>query len=237
MALEWLPHTHFFDAYYSLHPPVLPCGISTITSWSHHDHDPFMVIQCSHFGPFTVASLFPNVPPCDPLMVTLQSTHFPSVIFSRSRHEHSMATPSPPHNPSMVIQMSLHVPMMVTQWSPHGLTNAHKEHCWGQKEEGPADPVFLQHSSITAPKRRPFHHSSSQALHVPKAAPCTHAHLFVPLHLRDKGSLVEEPLQPLMHVVVAQLLKRGCPLPTLVPRVVEARGVHHRNGGDGEVLG
>lgn len=39
-----------------------------------------------------------------------------------------------------------------------------------------------------------------------------------------------------MHVVVAQLLKRGRPLPTLVPWVVEAGGVHHRNGGDGEVL-
>lgn len=59
----------------------------------------------------------------------------------------------------------------------------------------------------------------------------------VPLQRRDEGPLVEEPLEPFVGVVVAKLLKGGCPILPLVPGVVEARGVHHHEGGHGEMAG
>lgn len=67
--------------------------------------------------------------------------------------------------------------------------------------------------------------------------PAPAPHLSVPLHLPQEGFLVEEPLQPLLDVVVAQLLEGGRSLSLLLPRALEARGVHNSNGGHGEVLG
>lgn len=142
MASEWLPHSHFFNAYYSLHSPILPLGYlhDHLMVTPRSAHDPFMVTPCSPFGPFKVASWFPNVPLCDPSTVTSQSTHFPSVILSWSTHERSMATPSPPHSPTIIIQMSLPVPTMVTQWSSHGLTNVHEDSAGGRGRKGLQTP-------------------------------------------------------------------------------------------------
>lgn len=41
---------------------------------------------------------------------------------------------------------------------------------------------------------------------------------------------MEQGLQPLLGVVVAELLKRGAPLLLGQPRVLEARGVHDQQG-------
>lgn len=68
-------------------------------------------------------------------------------------------------------------------------------------------------------------------------SPAPTPHLLVPLHLPQEGFLVEEPLQPLLDVVVAQLLEGGRSLAALLPRALEARGVHHGDGGHGQVLG
>lgn len=70
-----------------------------------------------------------------------------------------------------------------------------------------------------------------------EAAPRGAPHLSVPLHFRNEGFLVEKGLQPLVHVVVAELFKSCRPLAPPVPGVVEARSVHHGDGGHGEVLG
>lgn len=51
-------------------------------------------------------------------------------------------------------------------------------------------------------------------------------HLLVSLHLPDEGALVEERLQPLLGVVVAELLEGGAPLLLGQPGVLEARRVH-----------
>lgn len=72
---------------------------------------------------------------------------------------------------------------------------------------------------------------------VREAAPGPAPHLSVPLHLQNEGFLIEERLQPLVHVVVAELLKGRRALAVLMPRVVEAGGVHHGDGGHGEVWG
>lgn len=67
--------------------------------------------------------------------------------------------------------------------------------------------------------------------------PALAPHLSVPLHFHNKGFLIEESLQPLVHIVVVELFKSRRSLASMVPWVVKARSVHHRNGGHGEVLG
>lgn len=62
-------------------------------------------------------------------------------------------------------------------------------------------------------------------------------HLLVPAHFGLQGGRVEEPLQPLLPIVVAELLKGGRPLSLLVPGAEEAGGIHHHQGGCGEVAG
>ena len=55
-------------------------------------------------------------------------------------------------------------------------------------------------------------------------------HLLVPLQLLDKRALVEERLQPLLGVVVAELLEGGSPLALSHAWVLEARRVHDEEG-------
>lgn len=55
-------------------------------------------------------------------------------------------------------------------------------------------------------------------------------HLLVSLQLLDEGAFMEQGLQPLLGVVVAELLKRGAPLLLSQPRVLEARSVHDQQG-------
>lgn len=50
-------------------------------------------------------------------------------------------------------------------------------------------------------------------------------HLLVSLQLLDKCSLMEECLQPLLGVVMAELLKRGPPLLLCQPGVLETRSI------------
>lgn len=55
-------------------------------------------------------------------------------------------------------------------------------------------------------------------------------HLLVSLQLLDEGALMEQGLQPLLGVVVAELLKGGAALLLGQSRVLEARGVHDEQG-------
>lgn len=55
-------------------------------------------------------------------------------------------------------------------------------------------------------------------------------HLLVALQLPDKCPLVEERLQPLLGVVVAELLERGPPLLLRQPGVLETRSVDDQQG-------
>lgn len=59
---------------------------------------------------------------------------------------------------------------------------------------------------------------------------CMMYNLLVSLQLLDEGPLVEERLQPLLGVVVAQLLERGPPLPLRQPGVLETRRVDDQQG-------
>lgn len=84
-------------------------------------------------------------------------------------------------------------------------------------------------------------HTSHLSSHPPRSsgegpAPAQ-AYLSVSLQRGDKGSLVEQQLQALMGVVVAQLLEGGRPVLALVPGVLEAWRVHHHDGGHGEMVG
>lgn len=62
-------------------------------------------------------------------------------------------------------------------------------------------------------------------------------HLLVSLQLLDEGAFVEQRLQPLLGVVVAELLKRGAPLLLSQPRVLETRSVHDQQGAQGVLAG
>lgn len=62
-------------------------------------------------------------------------------------------------------------------------------------------------------------------------------HLLVSLQLLDEGAFVEQRLQPLLGVVVAELFKRGPPLLLSQPRVLETRSVHDQQGAQGVLTG
>lgn len=62
-------------------------------------------------------------------------------------------------------------------------------------------------------------------------------HLFVSLHLLDEGALLEERLQPLLGVVVAELLEGGTPLLLGQPWVLETRRVHDQQGAERVLTG
>lgn len=62
-------------------------------------------------------------------------------------------------------------------------------------------------------------------------------HLLVSLELLDEGAFMEQRLQPLLRVVVAELFKRGPPLLLSQPRVLEARSVHDQQGAQGVLTG
>lgn len=62
-------------------------------------------------------------------------------------------------------------------------------------------------------------------------------HLLVSLHLPDEGALVEERLQPLLGVVVAELLEGGAPLLLGQPGVLETRSVHDQQGAERMLTG
>lgn len=68
-------------------------------------------------------------------------------------------------------------------------------------------------------------------------APSAWPYLPVALQRGGEGPLVEKQLQALVGVVVTQLLEGGGPVLALVPGVLEARRVHHHDGGHGEVMG
>lgn len=55
-------------------------------------------------------------------------------------------------------------------------------------------------------------------------------YLLVPLQLAGKGALVEELLQALLGVVMAELLEGGPPALPCQLRVLRPRGVHHCHG-------
>jgi len=55
-------------------------------------------------------------------------------------------------------------------------------------------------------------------------------HLLVSFQLLDEGTFMEQGLQPLLGVVVAELLKRGSSLLLSQPRVLETRRVHDQQG-------
>lgn len=62
-------------------------------------------------------------------------------------------------------------------------------------------------------------------------------YLLVSFQLLNEGPLMEEPLQPVLGVVVAQLLKGGpAGRPTLL-RVLEAWGVHNHHRAEGVLAG
>lgn len=63
------------------------------------------------------------------------------------------------------------------------------------------------------------------------------SYLPVALQRGHEGPLVEEQLQALVSVIAAKLLEGGRPVLALVPWVLEARRVHHHDGGHGEVVG
>lgn len=62
-------------------------------------------------------------------------------------------------------------------------------------------------------------------------------HLLVSLQLLDEGAFMEQRLQPLLGVVVAELFKRGPPLLLGQPGVLETRGVHDQQGAQGVLTG
>lgn len=62
-------------------------------------------------------------------------------------------------------------------------------------------------------------------------------YLFVSLQLLHEGPLVEESVQALLCVVVAQVLKGCAALAFRQPRVLEARGVHDEQGAQGMLAG
>lgn len=53
-------------------------------------------------------------------------------------------------------------------------------------------------------------------------------HLLVSVQLLDEGAFMEQGLQPLLGIVVAELLERGSPLLLGQPRVLETRRVHNQ---------
>lgn len=62
---------------------------------------------------------------------------------------------------------------------------------------------------------------------------CAHKvqqHLLVPLQFLDKGAFMEQCLQPLLGVVVAELLKRGPPLLLGQSGVLKTGSVHDQQG-------
>lgn len=61
----------------------------------------------------------------------------------------------------------------------------------------------------------------------------TQQHLLVSLQLLDEGAFVEQRLQPLLGVVVAEFLERGSPLLLSRARVLETRCVHNQQGAQG----
>lgn len=78
---------------------------------------------------------------------------------------------------------------------------------------------------------------ASRRLLAPVKAPAAWPYLAVALQRGGEGPLVEQQLQALLGVVVAQLLEGGGPVLALMPGVLKARRVHHHYGGHREVMG
>lgn len=61
-------------------------------------------------------------------------------------------------------------------------------------------------------------------------APAAATDLLVSLQLLEEGALVEQPLQPVLGIVVAQLLEGGSPGRAAPLRVLEAWRIHDHHG-------
>ena len=62
-------------------------------------------------------------------------------------------------------------------------------------------------------------------------------HLLVSLQLLNKGALMEESLQPLLGIIVAELLEGGSPLALSHAWVLEAWRIHNQEGAQRVVTG
>lgn len=62
-------------------------------------------------------------------------------------------------------------------------------------------------------------------------------HLLISFQFLDKGPFMKQILQPLLGVVMAELLKRSSSLLLSQARVLETRRVHDQNGAEGVLAG